>query len=684
LTDLVRFSIENRTQATEPHRLGVGEHHSIRSEEFAMHEPSPALARLIAAIDRVAAGSPPDLLRMGRALEETPLGVADVAAWIKETERSYHRAVVVRRENYELLVITWRAGQGSPPHDHAGSVSAMKVVCGLAAEETFVLDEEGYASSVAKNLLIPGDLTAWHDAGVHAVSNAGSDTLVTVNVYAPPLGAFRRFNPQPADPVPAAESPIRPTILVIGGGFSGTVTAAQLVRQAEATGVGLRILIADRSGTVGEGVAYGTSDEAHLLNVPAGRMSAWPDRPSDFVDWVNRSVASTDPADFVPRAWYGRYVRETLLAERRHARVTACETLFDEVRRISRRPSGDWVAHFANGTSVLADELVLTIGHRPPCDPLADIWTGSRSRYVANPWRPFATAPIGPGDPVVILGTGLTAIDMLVSLNAVDRTAPVHLVSRRGLTPRVHVCPATAADDMETLATACLAGPRGLRVRDVVRRVRRATVEAAAAGTDWRGVIDGLRPHTAVLWASASSEERQRFLRHVRPIWEVVRHRMAPELGQRLETWRGNGLLEIVAGRIESAMATDAGVRLGVRRRGAEERITLDAAWVINCTGPEPSNRAEANPVIGSLLLQGWVTPDELNLGLLTTADGRAVGRGGDAVPGLNVVGTLRKPAAWESTAVPELRVQAEAVAAGIVSRVREVVRKPAVSRRAA
>jgi len=649
-----------------------------------MHEPSPAVARLIAALDRATAASRPDLLRLARILEATPLTEADVAPWIRETERAYHRAVVVHRDGYELLVITWRPGQGSPPHDHAGSVSAMKVVCGRAAEETFVLDGEGYAAGVATTLLGPGELTAWHDAGVHAVSNAGGDTLVTVNVYAPPLGQFRRFQAGHSEPSPSVTLPARPTVLVVGGGFSGTVTAAQLVRQAEAAGTGLRIVLAERSGTIGEGVAYGTQDEGHLLNVPTGRMSVWPDRPHDFVDWANRSLGPTAPADFLPRAWYGRYVRETLVAERRQARLTTCETVFDEVRRISRRPGGGWVAHFASGSSILADEIVLCIGHRPPSDPLANVWTGPRSRYVSNPWRPFATSAIGPDEPVVILGTGLTAIDTLVSLTARSRTAPVHLVSRRGLTPRVHARPAPAATDMGDVAAACIGAADGLRVRDLVRRVRQSVAAAAAGGTDWRSVIDGLRPHTAALWAAAGVNERRRFLRHVRPLWEVVRHRMAPELGQQLATWRRTGLLQIVAGRIETATAETTGVRLEVRRRGGEERITLEAAWVINCTGPEPSNRAEANPAMGSLLLRGWVTTDELNLGLLTTDDGQAVTNTGAAVPDLAVVGTLRKPATWESTAVPELRSQAAAVAAGIVSRMRQAAADRGRIRRAA
>lgn len=313
-----------------------------------MSEHTSAMRDLVAALDAELEESPPDLLRLGRILDRTALGVTDVLPWISERDGTYHRATVVRRDGYELLVITWKRGQGSHPHDHTGSISALKVIAGRAAEDTFVIDDEGYAVPVASCPLPTGALTAWHDAGVHSVRNVGRDTLVTVNVYAPPLGQFRRFHVRPVTAVasPAAARGRR-TVLVVGGGFSGTMAAAQLVRQAELAGIDLRVVLAERTGVIGEGIAYGTSDESHLLNVPAGRMSAWPDKPDDFVAWVGRTIRRVDPWEFVPRAWYGRYVRETLLAVRRGSRRASCEHVFDETRRLSRRREGGWVAHFA-------------------------------------------------------------------------------------------------------------------------------------------------------------------------------------------------------------------------------------------------------------------------------------------------------------------------------------------------
>ena len=464
----------------------------------------------------------------------------------------------------------------------------------------------------------------------------------------------------------------RHTVLVVGGGFSGTITAAQLIRQAELAGVHLRVVLAERTGTIGQGVAYGTSDESHLLNVAAGRMSAWPDKPDDFVAWVGRTMRPVDPADFVPRAWYGRYVRETLSAVRRAARRASCEYVFDEVCRVSRRPAGGWVAGFARGGSLAIDDVVLANGHRPPADPLAGRWHGSRERYVPDPWGPFTMGGIGPEAPVLIIGSGLTAIDAVMSICHAPRSAPVYLVSRRGLTPREHARPGAPPADLADAVEACVRRHGGPNVLDLVRRIRRCVGDTVEGGGDWRTVIDGLRPFTPTLWRAAADAQRSRFMRHVRPLWEVLRHRMAPEVGARLGRWRAEGAVCVMAGRVDAVhAAAGSPVQATVRCRGDVASRTLVVGWVINCTGPSPSNRPEANPAVGSLLLRGWVRPDALDLGLDTTADGRAVSRAGHPVPDLYVIGTLRKPAAWESTAVPELRVQAEVAATTIVARAR-------------
>lgn len=635
-----------------------------------MHESSPAILSLVHALDSLP--SAPNLLALADVLKRSHLTIDDVRPWVRETEAVYHRAAIVRRDRYELLVITWKRGQGSPPHDHSGSVSAMKVIAGQAIEDTFVIGPDGYADHVCATPIAAGALTAWQDAGIHAIRNPCEDTLVTLNVYSPPLSDFRRFAIPPVHSKHRVVTSRREqprTVVVVGGGFSGTMTAAQLLRQAEEQGARLRVVLAERRGVIGEGVAYGTPDESHLLNVPAGRMSAWPDKPADFVEWASQSIRAVDPVEFVPRAWYGRYVRDTFLNISESLQTASCEKVLDETRRVARRPEGGWIVHFARGASILADDVVLAIGHRPPDDPLAGCWHGPTARYVRDPWRPFSSSAIEPWEPVAIMGSGLTAIDTLLSLSTTGRTAPVYLISRRGLVPRVHLRPSPAAQDMSAIVTDCLGDDSGLNVRRLVRNVRKAITAGVERGLDWRSFIDGLRPHTAALWQATSPQQRQRFLRHIRPLWEVLRHRMAPEIGKQLEKWQADGLVRILPGRTEYVVSNDGGVHVYVRERGADKITPLDVAWVINCTGPSASNRAESNPAIGSLLLHGWLAADEFSLGLQTTRDGAAISASGVEVADLHVVGTLRKPALWESTAVPELRSQAEQVARRIVQK---------------
>ncbi len=440
------------------------------------------------------------------------------------------------------------------------------------------------------------------------------------------------------------------------------MTAAQILRRA--CGSAVNVVLVERQGALGEGVAYSTREQAHLLNVPAGRMSAWPDRPNDFVQWASRRHASAEPTDFLPRQWYGEYVRETLLETAVEAGESArLLVLFDEVRRIARRPDGGWLVNFARGASLPADAVVLAIGHRPPADPIGRLWSGPRNRYIADPWRVFATGPVRPDEPVVILGSGLTAVDAVLSLTQEPRQAQITLISRRGLVPQAHRASPVAPANLETLVSEMLAAPGGVRAKALFRALRQRAAEVCAAGGDWRSVVDGLRPHTALVWQSMSLPERRKFFARLRPFWEVHRHRMAFSVAERFNSLRDQGLVKIVASRIAAVQTEEGGVRLFVHEWGKERLSELHTSWIINCTGPAAANSAESNPAIGSLLVHGWIRPDELSLGLDTTTAGNAINAKGEAMPDLFVVGTLRKPSVWESTAVPELRSQAAAVA---------------------
>jgi uncharacterized NAD(P)/FAD-binding protein YdhS len=624
--------------------------------------------RLLELVQKLEALGPgPSLVNLAKVVESCRLSSADVAPYVHANRQNYNRAPVVIRDDFELLVMTWLPGQASVPHDHTGSICAMQVVEGEAAEACYRVAPDGYVDLEYEALVRSGEMTSGQDAGVHTVRNPSrtGELLVTVHVYAPPLQDFRRFvpRPKPLNDAQQAISDEQPTIVVVGGGFSGSITAAQILRRAGRAGACLRVAVVERRGAIGEGLAYGTREPSHLLNVPASRMSAWPDQPDDFVRWATRRYGNIAPSDFLPRQWYGEYVRETLLAVAREVRDSAeLSVVFDEVRRVSRHPTGGWIVHLARGDSLRARAVVLAIGHRPPSDPIGPKWSGPRTRFISDPWRQFAMNPVRSNEPVVILGTGLTAVDAVLSLAELSHQAPITLLSRNGLLPQAHAAAPLAPAQLEGLATELLAAPGGVRALALSRGLRMKVREFVAQGGDWRSVVDGLRPHTAPLWKAMSIAERRRFLSRLRPFWEVHRHRMAQPIARRFHDLLDRRQVQIVAGRVEAVQAEHNRVRLIVRERGTDRMLDLVAAWVINCTGPMPSNRPESNPVIGSLLVDGWLRLDQIALGIETTADGNALDAGAREVPDLFVVGTLRKPELWETTAVPELRAQAATV----------------------
>ncbi|MCI0601082.1 MAG: FAD/NAD(P)-binding protein [Beijerinckiaceae bacterium] len=631
----------------------------------------PRLRNLVQKLD--ALGPRPSLIDLTHAVEMSRLTLADVAPYAQRNPKQYNRAPVVGRENYELLVMTWLPGQASVPHDHNGSICVMRVVEGTGAiEGHYRVAADGFADLEYEEAVRQGKVTACQDASVHAVRNASSagQVLVTVHVYAPPLRDLRRFVPRSGGQggrrqmVPDGI----PTVVIVGGGFSGSMTAAQILRRAGRAGISINVALVERRGAVGEGLAYATRDPAHLLNVRAGGMSAWPGQPDDFVEWASRRYGHGNPGDFYPRQWYGEYIRDTFVASAADAGKRAKFSVhLDEVRRVVGHPEGGWLVHLERGSSLRADAAVLAIGHRPPSDPIGSKWTGPRTRLISDPWRPFALNVVRPNEAAVVVGSGLTAVDTVLSLAGRPRTGVITLVSRNGLLPQAHAAAPLLPADLQALVSRLLASPGGVRARMLLQDLRRTARTLGAQGLDWRSVIDGLRPHTAQLWQAMPSRERRRFITRLRPFWEVHRHRMALPAAERFRAMLDRGEVRVIAGQVISVREDGNEVRVAVRSRENGRHIELPAGWVINCTGPMPSNSAQSNPVTGSLLAGGWLRTDELGLGVETNAAGSAIAAGGREVPDLFVVGTLRKPAFWESTAVPELREQAATAAARVL-----------------
>ena len=596
-------------------------------------------------------------------LASAELHYDDVSPFVEESPHGYARRRIARTEAFEMLVMTWRPGQGSVPHDHAGSLCALRILRGRLHETRYAPAIDGLVDEVTAGDASETEVLVDASEHIHGLRNEvdARETLVTLHVYAPPLPELRRYALRAPDaPMAAVFRRSRAqgarTIAVIGGGFCGTMTTAHLLAHASAARVPLHVVLVDRQATFAEGPAYRTADGRHLLNVPASNMSAWPDKPTDFFDWAHARDARVTPTEFLPRRLYGEYVRTQFLeaAQRASAQVSA-EVRRDDVSAVTRTQHHKWRLELSSGT-LDADAVVLATGHRQPDDPLSRSWSGSRTRLVEDPWASLALSAIRADESVLLMGTGLTAVDVLLTLSKQPRTAPVIAVSRRGLAPEAHADVKSAPLDPREWLEPLLSQPGGPTAYALVRGLRGA---AEAAG-DWRAVVDGLRPYTVRLWQSLSPVEASRFVRHARPMWEVRRHRMAPSIARTIEGLRASGTLRLSAGRLIAARADDTGVSVDVRPRGACELETHRVQWVVNCTGP--GSGPNLVPVVRSLVEGGHVEVDALGLGLRTGRDGRVLSQG-RLRDDLIVAGTLRKPELWESTAVPELRQQAKQAA---------------------
>jgi uncharacterized NAD(P)/FAD-binding protein YdhS len=303
---------------------------------------------------------------------------------------------------------------------------------------------------------------------------------------------------------------------------------------------------------------------------------------------------------------------------------------------------------------------VLALGNSSPADLPIPADVQSSSRYVRDPWAPEACRRPEPNDNVLLVGSGLTSVDVVIALRASGHTGKIHLLSRHGLLPNGHRSVAPWPSFTPELSSVTLL--------ELLAKARMQVIVARMRGYDWRAVIDALRPATQPIWRSLPVREKRRFLRHLRPYWEVHRHRIAPEIAARLEAEIAVGHAEIHAGRITNCEQDAAGINVTWRERWSGKMRQLNVQRIVNCTGPETDCRRIDNPLLASLLREGLARPDSISLGLDCADDGALMDAHGAASKVLYTLGPARKGQLWESTAVPEIRVQASNLAASLLT----------------
>jgi uncharacterized NAD(P)/FAD-binding protein YdhS len=447
-------------------------------------------------------------------------------------------------------------------------------------------------------------------------------------------------------------------ITVIGAGFSGTMTALHLLERVRNRSV----LLCERAPTFARGAAYSTSDPVHLLNVRAANMSAFPDQPEHFSQWLAAECAldgsglhETPVGTFVSRELFGRYL-SSLVGDALDSNDGASRLRIVPDEVVDLQPEeGGYTLVLAGGRKHRVSGAVVAIGNLLPerC---------ATSPYVENPWvTPFAEGLV-PGEPVVVIGSGLTMVDVVSRLWASGFAGPVIAISRRGLLPHTHgLTLSWPPPDFTTRERRSLAR--------LLHRVRAEIAAAQREGVGWQSVIDSLRPLTAGLWQGLPKSEQRRFLRHLRPWWDTHRHRMAPPIGQQILGLIDQDYLRLQAGRIVSMDVGAQAVDVTYRPRGQQDAVTLRAQRVINATGSSPA-QAVGDPLLRKLVDRGLVQLDGHRLGIEATSRLELVGASGKVTPQLWGLGPILRGMFWECTAVPDIRRQAAQLADEIAASV--------------
>ncbi|MFY9289723.1 MAG: FAD/NAD(P)-binding protein [Methylorubrum rhodinum] len=441
-------------------------------------------------------------------------------------------------------------------------------------------------------------------------------------------------------------------VAVIGAGFSGTMAALQLLSTLPPE---RPVLLCERAGTFGRGLAYGTGNPAHLLNLRAANMSAFPDRPGHFEDWLGRlgpeeaeGIRATSAGTFAARFLYGRYLTELLSQAVTGSAAGRLRLLPDAVTDLE--PRGDrFRLHTEGGQSHAVAGAVLAMGNLAAAP--------ARSRHSLDPWDTEHFGRLHPHAPVLILGTGLTMLDAVASLRAHGFEGAILALSRRGLLPNAHA-PAAPWPTPNLTPAEFASLPR------LLARIRAEVARANAQSIGWHGAIDALRPLTDTIWRSLPPPERRRFLRHLRPFWDVHRHRTAPPAAETIHDEIARGALTVRAGRPLDVADESAQAIVTLRLRGAAAPERLGVQAMIDATGFGHLAQSR-DPLLRRLLERGLVRPEPFGLGLDAGPDYRARGTAGGRP--LWLLGPLLRGVLWECTAVPDIRNEA-AELAGLIA----------------
>jgi uncharacterized NAD(P)/FAD-binding protein YdhS len=442
---------------------------------------------------------------------------------------------------------------------------------------------------------------------------------------------------------------------IIGGGLSGTLVALKILQHFSNVEV---TLFEKVPAQVCRGIAYSSSVGFQPLNVRAYQMNLWANKPGDFYKWIQNSsdryfkdIPAAD--EFIKREIFGDYLEETFKKITAGLKPTqSLKIITEEVCRIENESHG--LKLFTTESQVKVDYAVLALGNFLPGDiPIKNSDFYKSSLYQGNPWNRQWTKALKSSDDILFLGSGLTTIDQVINLVNDGHEGTIYIMSRRGFLPQPHR--RYNAMEIPTLPVYL-----GITALEVFRLVRAQLKQFASEERDWRNVIDHIRTQVPQIWSYLPMEERKGFLRHIRPFWEIHRHRIPEVSHEIIQENIMSEKIKVLAGRLTDIIQEQNRAKVLLRVRGKQEEKILAVDKVVNCTGPQTDFRKIDQPLIQNLKEKGWLKTDELKLGLEVNAEGQLIGESGQVIQNIFAIGSLKKAVMWECTALREISLQAD------------------------
>lgn len=445
---------------------------------------------------------------------------------------------------------------------------------------------------------------------------------------------------------------------IIGGGFCGSMVLYHLLKNHNKLPKNTKIVVVDKRNLFNKGIAYSTLSDSHILNVPAANMGALPENPAGFLVWLNNNGHKTDPGDFVPRYLYADYLHSLISKELKAAKDSiSIEFLHDEVVDISKIGEDKTDLFLKSGRQLKSTHLVIAAGNIPHFIPAGLISIQNSDKFISDPWRDsLLRKELLNSKEILIIGTSLTAIDTVLELEKSGFNGRYTMLSRHGYLPLSH------HENHEVL-------PRIEIKNDTFKSVKSSLkwIKDNSKTHGWIPLFEAIRPQLQSFWLKWPEKEQNRFKRVMRPLWEIHRHRIPKESHKTIHELIKTGRINIISGNIVNSSEDSNYLTIEVRRRGENYNSFIKSDYVLNCTGLKDFSDSNQNSLRNSLLWSGTIHEDK-TFGVQAKVDNNFnVISNSKPIKNVFILGALLKSQFGESTAVRELRVQAEKVATEIV-----------------